>query len=265
MARVVPSQVVQVIDAAYPGILNRPPQAYDHGHGPGLRALVEVARQVPTELFTGASDFTDFTLCISVIEEQLQRWLMSGTGQVRGFTGRFDDPIQKMHEILLRCRDEPLPHNPSMLRFIVNRQLRDSILRDVRGSDDALAHGEWKAATVLAGAAIEALLHWRLGLNMKAQRQAAGKAAVSAKLLTREPDNNLDRWGLDDLIEVAGQSGLLKEDTLAVARQTKNFRNLIHPGKAKRLAQECNRSTALVAVAALERVIDELRGGARKK
>lgn len=265
MARVVPSQLAEIIDAAYPHISNRPPQAYDHSHGPRLRAVVEVARQVPTELFTGPSDFNDFMLCISVIEEQLQRWLISGSGQVLGFVGRFDDPLQKMHEILLRCRDEPLPNNPLMLRFIANRRLRDSILRDIRGADDALAHGEWKAATVLAGAAIEALLHWRLGRKTAMQLQAAAKAAVSAKMLTREPDGNLDNWGLAQLIEVAGQLALLKKDTLVTARQSKDFRNLIHPGKAKRLAQQCDRSTALVAMAALVRVIDELRAGARKK
>jgi hypothetical protein len=259
MARVVPSQVVEVIYAAYPNIAIRPPQAYDHGHGPQLRALVEVARQVPTELFTGTFDFTDFLLCISVIEEQLQRWVRNGTGQVRGFVGRFDDPVQKMDEILRRCRDEPLPHSPSMLRFVENRLLRDSILRDIRGADDALAHGEWKAATVLAGAAIEALLHWRLGKTTKAQRQDAGKAAISAKMLIREPNSDIDSWGLGELIEVAGQLALLEKDTLVIARQSKNFRNLIHPGRAQRLAQECNRSTALVAVAALERVIEELK------
>ena len=78
-------------------------------------------------------------------------------------------------------------------------------------------------------------------------------------MLTRKPDGHLDNWGLAQLIEVAGQLAVLKEDTLVTARQSKDFRNLIHPGKAKRLKQECDRSTALVAVAALERVITELK------
>jgi hypothetical protein len=43
--------------------------------------------------------------------------------------------------------------------FITDDALRNSIRGDIGAAERAFANFEWKAATVLAGAAIEALLH----------------------------------------------------------------------------------------------------------
>jgi hypothetical protein len=59
-------------------------------------------------------------------------------------------------------------------------------------------------------------------------------------------------------IEVAVELKLITADTAIAARLAKDFRNLIHPGRAKRLGQECNRGTTLSAVAALEHVVNDL-------
>jgi len=42
---------------------------------------------------------------------------------------------------------------------------------------------------------------------------------------------------------------------------TKDYRNLVHPGRATRLAQKPDRSTALTSAAAMEAVVNELRSG----
>ena len=68
-----------------------------------------------------------------------------------------------------------------------------------------------------------------------------------------KPDSNIDRWELHHFIEVAGHLNLLKLDTSSAARLARTFRNLIHPGRAARLAQTCDRATAYPAVGALER------------
>ena len=39
----------------------------------------------------------------------------------------------------------------------------------------------------------------------------------------------------------------------------KDARNLIHPGKAMRSGEACNKTTALTALTAVYRVIDELK------
>ncbi len=51
---------------------------------------------------------------------------------------------------------------------------------------------------------------------------------------------------------------MIKEDTAIQARLAKDYRNLIHSGRAQRLGQICDRGTDLSAVAALERVVRDL-------
>jgi hypothetical protein len=47
---------------------------------------------------------------------------------------------------------------------------------------------------------------------------------------------------------------LIEDDTAKLVRRAKDFRNLIHPERAARLRQRCDRSTALTALAAVEAV-----------
>jgi len=61
------------------------------------------------------------------------------------------------------------------------------------------------------------------------------------------------------MIPFARAAGLISEPTKAIADQCRNFRNLIHPGKAMREAMKCNRSTALIGAGAIEAVIVDLK------
>jgi hypothetical protein len=72
------------------------------------------------------------------------------------------------------------------------------------------------------------------------------------------PFSDIDRWDLDQFIEVAAQLKLIEPDTSTAAKLAKNFRNLIHPGRAARLAQTCDRATAYSAIGALEHAIRDL-------
>jgi hypothetical protein len=57
---------------------------------------------------------------------------------------------------------------------------------------------------------------------------------------------------------VAIELKLITKETEQQCRLAKDFRNLVHPGRAKRLGQACNRATALSAVAAVEHVTVDL-------
>ena len=141
--------------------------------------------------------------------------------------------------------------------FIADPELRDSIRQDIGAATRALNNNEWKAATVLAGVAIEALLHWRLQEPSPGAAKVDG--VVTALTGTRKLSfTDIDRWDLDQFIEVAAHTDLFTEDTCSAARLAKNFRNLIHPGRAARLAQTCDRATAYSAIGALEHVIRDL-------
>jgi hypothetical protein len=160
---------------------------------------------------------------------------------------------------LAKCPDEypPSPDTTELL-FIKDEPLRSDIRGDLSAVSRALHNAEWKAATVLAGAAIEALLYWRL--QEHDQQTAVASLQRSGKLKSG-PDSNIDRWTLSNFIEVAAKLDLLKPDTCSAVRLAQSFRNLIHPGRSKREDQTCNRATAYSAVGALEHVIEDFERG----
>jgi len=58
-----------------------------------------------------------------------------------------------LRDLLARCPDEAPSPSIAELSFIQDTNLRDSIRSDISAANRALHDGQWKAATVLAGAA----------------------------------------------------------------------------------------------------------------
>jgi hypothetical protein len=141
------------------------------------------------------------------------------------------------------------------LAFVTDADVRDDLRLDIAAVDRALANREWKAATVLAGSAIEALLLSKLRTVPEQEL-----AAVARGVLKR--DRPLEEWHLREYIDVATVCPrplpTLRSDTGKQAQLAKDFRNLIHSGRVLRRAQKCNRGTALAAVVALEIVVEDL-------
>ena len=152
---------------------------------------------------------------------------MGVTGNVPHVNGF--DVITVIRRALAKCPDEYPPPITTELLFIKDDALRESIRQDIGAAHRALSNYEWKAATVLAGAAIEALLHWRLREPLPGAVTIDN--AVNALSGTKKlPFSQIDRWDLHQFIEVAAQLNLLKSDTCSAAKLAQNFRNLIHPG-----------------------------------
>jgi hypothetical protein len=176
--------------------------------------------------------------------------------RVRGFDA---NPIWLIRSALANCPDEAPTIYTTVLGYIEDSELRDSIRLDLSAAQQALAQGEWKGSTVLSGAAIEALLLWRL---QEHERKSPGEILmalamlVADKTLTHNPGADLEgsSWGLNQYVEVAAYLRIIKPDTATLVRLAKDFRNLIHPGRAARLRQKCDRATALSALAAVEAV-----------
>jgi hypothetical protein len=59
-------------------------------------------------------------------------------------------------------------------------------------------------------------------------------------------------------LKVCEDLALLKDDTRQLVDMTRKFHDPIHPGRSIRLAQRCDKRTALSALAALEGVISDL-------
>ncbi len=126
--------------------------------------------------------------------------------------------------------------------------------------NQALANGEWKAATVLAGSLLEALLLWAIEKQETQVFEGAVEALKGKKKLSEDPK----KWHLTDYIDVAAHMELIQETTVRQAELAKDFRNLIHPGRAIRLQQDCTRATALSAVSAVEHVVNDLTNKLRQ-
>lgn len=144
------------------------------------------------------------------------------------------------------------------MRFITDPGLRDDLRIDIGAVNRALSNAEWKAATVLAGAVVEALLLWALQQKILVDIQKAVASAFSRNAPKNGTMVDLLDWHLPHYLETTAQLGIIKSDTAQQARLAKDYRNLIHAGRMVSRGQRCDRRTALAAVAALEAVVSDL-------
>jgi len=258
MGTILPSDVVRMIITAFPwaNSVNAPrPSSLD---GPALAALVDLLERLP-----------EATLTLAPKEYSEYVWAASG---LRHFAKRFEGPatspepswlwptVGNQNAVTLlwlrlkNCPDEGIEASTSGLEFLGDDDLRLSVRLDVSSSEAALNSGQWKAATVLAGSAIEALLLWTVTRTNTPERLLGLNAAQAKFKLASDPNE----WDLDHYIRVARELGDISEQTADQARLAKDFRNLIHPGREVRKRMRCDRGTAHAAFAALNFVIADL-------
>jgi hypothetical protein len=267
MSRVVPSQVVDIIDQLFPDAKDQKDTrqnqfSIDRGHQNEMAAIIELVKQIPSELITlNPKDYTGLQLAITAIRTTIQVWKSRewGLDLIRGYGNL--NPVTIIRNALSKCPDEGISKSTSDLTFILDHDFRKNLRLDISSANQAFQNGEWKAATVLAGASIEALLLYmlnRIKNTDPSKITTSTEKLVSNKTFNKIPESNIDKWNLNQLIEVARDIDLIREKTTMQARLAKDFRNLIHPGVSARKKQLCNRGTALSALAALEHVINDL-------
>ena len=257
MPLIVPSQVVKIIEDFYPWAKNFAPGS--GGDLPptlhtsrmmGIAALIE---EIPAELLNlSAADYGALLIAKRDIERVTATNLARGGNEYFPFTVPVD-----LWQVLSKCPDEfPPTSSTADLAFIPDVGLRDSIRHDIAAADRAFANVEWKASTVLAGSAIEALLLWAIASGPKANVGAASASVLAAGL--RQPHADVNRWDLSEYSAGAAALGIITPDALKATNLARDFRNLIHPGKAARLNQICDRGTAHTALGALDHVVRDL-------
>jgi hypothetical protein len=261
MPRVVPSQVVSLINQSFPGTQTMPDFPIYSASAGVLSAIVHLTNEIPSELLTvEAEDYSDLVCALEGLTSVVNRWLQRG-GNDPPARIKAKSPVSIIREVLTKCPDESPSPETAALSFISDAALRESIRLDISAANRDAENGEWKGATVLAGSATEALLLWAIEAADHATPgtvAAAVGALATASTLARRPKPSPDQWDFIELIEVARQLALIKADTATQSRLCKNFRNLIHPGRAARLGQVCDRGTALSALAAIELVVRDL-------
>jgi hypothetical protein len=256
MTRVLPSEALTVLDKLFPWAADQgegQEKAIGQGQALTVAALVGVVGQIPSGLLVLESeDRAAFHASIEVLRNALATWQGPKDHNVTyipGFGKR--NPVTLIRRALTKCPDEVIPPETTDLPFLQgDPQLRDALRQDLAQSERDLLNGDWKSSTVLAGSVIEALLLWALN-------QPACEAAVAAA--TEAPGGPLNKWDLSEYIAVAEEVGVIfTPETITEVRLTQKYRNLIHPGRAQRLGQRCDRGTAQVALAAVSHVVADL-------
>ncbi len=271
MRQYVPSEVVAYIDKAMPfikdGVGPRDIPAHRDIRGL-LLGLAEIADRVPEHLIIDNDALTDIITSGQAIRtvvreaegQDLRVQHVVDPPALRPTDPKQPNPVILIRRAFARCPDAaPGPHIPR-LAFISDDALRRSLETDLDAVDRALAGSEWKAATVIGGSLVEALLLWAVQEKKPpAEVQAAVAQLVQAGSIKRNPGTDPETWHLQDYISVARELNLIREETAAQARLLTGFRNLIHPGRAARTGQVCNRGTAHAAQAAVAFVIEDLK------
>jgi len=220
-----------------------------------LASIINLVDDIPVELLTiSGDDYTGLVVGLEAMGAAIERWnFRGGDDPPRTFDGK--NPVYLVRDALSKCPDERPAPGTTDLAFITDDGLRESIRLDISSAFDALHRSDFKAATVLAGSAIEALL----------------LAAVQGRGHTSPPPgmkNNRkggpENWDLSQFIEAATLLGLIKPETGEQAARAKNFRNLIHPGRAQRMSESCDRGTALAALAGVELVSRDLQSRSKE-
>lgn len=166
------------------------------------------------------------------------------------------NPVVQIRNAVSKCPDEYPAPGTSELPFITDAQLRESIRQDMSTAHSFYHHREWKGATVLAGAAMEALLLFAIQSRPTAEVQNSVTTLKSGgKLKNIKPD--LADWILAHLITVAEGLRPISDRTAQQAHMTRDYGNLIHPSRLQR-GDICDRATALGALAGCEMVAREL-------
>jgi len=256
MPRVVPSQIIEFIDAEFPFARTRKRYNVDIQYKGRVSALLQLADQLPEELIRmDSTDYSRFVLSVSTIRStlSLEPWISRGHLAPR-YDRELGDAISDLRSCIAPLDDQQISEATTSLAFIEDAPLRESIRGDIAFADQAFGGGEWKAATVLAGAVAEALLLWAITAKSTEAKVKAAARSASVRNSSADPNN----WGLDEYIKVARALDLIKDNTAKQAALAKDFRNLIHPGRSARLKEVCDRGTALSALAAVELIVRDL-------
>jgi hypothetical protein len=244
MPSVMPSQVVLVIEKFFSHVTkNTPGDGLIHsGQLDILQGIVNLIREIPSELINVPADqYADMIVAMTIIEEQGKFRIGRGTSFPLPAI-KHVDVATVLYRALTQCPDEfPHAHTVELL-FVTDADLRDSIRQDIGAINRAITHAEWKAATVLAGAAIEALLLWRLSVSPPTDTDinAAITSSITKGALKDKPPVDREKWSLSHFVEIAGELKIINAKTVSAARLCDSYRNLIHPGRARRLAEKCN-------------------------
>jgi len=263
MAVALPSQIVGYLDSRYPAAGEEKPFYVGRDHAASVAFILRQIDNLPPGIITlQGTALAEFGEAVEAVRVAVDAWA-SGDNQyqLKKIPGSNKlNPLTFIRKHLASLHDDVFGPASADLPFIADKELRDSLRVDIASANRSLSVADWKGCTVVAGSVVEALLLWALEVH---KAKAPGDVAAVVKslhpaVLTQQPPTDILRWGLHELTEVTHALTIITSTTAAQCRIAKDFRNLIHPGRAARLSLKPTLGTSLSALAAIEHVIEDL-------
>lgn len=137
------------------------------------------------------------------------------------------------------------------LFLIHDNEMRDILQRDLRECAIAVVAGQDKAATIMCGSIIEALL------MLKIKERGISKYDVSAvsKGKTNHP---VSEMSLNELLYIADIENILDKNGYHLGHYIRDYRNVVHPAKEIRMSEEVNHENVITMWAVLKRLVSDL-------
>ncbi len=264
-----PSQIVEYIDNKFPYVRSSLESGRDDlspvgkEYYPVISLLSTMIEAIPSKLMILKGEaLVEYSEAVEALRVAVLLWRQGDKNYtIQHIPGRKNKhPIALIRKHLSALSDEGIDPTTSSLTFITDKQFNELLRADITAVNSALDNGEWKAATVLAGSVIEAILLYVVKEynNANSKNVSSAVQALTSSNIIQNVPSNIDEWTLHTLIEVAVELKIISETSAAQCRIARGFRNLVHPGRAVRMAQVCDRGTALSAVAAVVHVVRDL-------
>jgi hypothetical protein len=259
-----PSEIVSAIEQFFPWVLREgsaPLQmVLNDEHYPKLATIAELIERIPDALIRlQGAEMAEFIFIRFAIEDALELYRrqrempMREQGLIRRAEltglGAFGskNPILALWMHLSRFPDTIPVEGTAELPFFSDTELRKVLASEISDVSESIAGREWKAATVLGGAVLEAILYWSVS-GMPVERTA----------LKSKPAKAIEKWKLAELIDVARDLDIITEATQKLAHLARDARNLVHPAAVQRERRDCDKATSQTVAAAIEAVVRDI-------
>lgn len=264
MPRITPVLVADFIEESFPELRSHGGiGTVDQGSLQTIGILVAMLDRLDEGVLAGLStpQYRDAVVATEYLRTTVNRWQYpqpAGRGQYaivpfQPLANRH--PVVVLRDLMRAAPEEPVAAVLPRLSFLQDPALQESIATDIASAESAMADGRYKNACVMSGAAIEALLLWAVQRRTPPDHQAAfvrvqKRRAREGRRALETINADPRRWMLEQYVELAGELPVLSAAAANASMLAKDFRNLIHPGRAERLQQRATRGTAAQGLAA---------------
>lgn len=238
-----PSEIRTAIEGLFPKRRVSPGLRWWPGEAPEVRSLVSLLMDLDARLLYPLErlERIDFERARTALHHGVERWAAGANDRLS------TNSAETIYRLLEKCPDDIVTESSTRLGFVRDEALRNSIATDADSVPALLAAEEWKAATVVGGSVVEAILLAKLEEH---------GPEVACLGLERGWRGGAEEWGLEKLIQAARTLNVITPTEATACGMAQYYRNLIHPGNA-RARQSCTRGTALATQAAMELLLEK--------